>query len=95
MIKLFGNRVLVKREAQKEKTDGGLYIPDAAKEKSDKGEVVALGQGMRLEDGSLLPIVDVKIGDTVLFQSFIGWKITLNQQEYLAIDYDELQGVFE
>ena len=66
------DRIVVKRiEEEADKTAGGLYIPDSAKEKPQEGEVVAVGKGKRLEDGKLVPL-DVQVGDRILFGKYSG-----------------------
>ncbi len=89
------DRIVVKRiENQEDKTQGGLYIPDTAKEKPQEGEVVAVGQGKRLEDGKLVPL-DVKVGDRILFGKYSGSDIKIDANEYLIMREDEVLGVLE
>jgi chaperonin GroES len=70
-IKPLGDRVVVRRAAAQEKTSGGILLPDAAKNKPQKGTVVAVGNGRLLKDGSRRPL-QIKEGDTVLFTSWAG-----------------------
>ncbi|HYO80650.1 MAG TPA: co-chaperone GroES [Bryobacteraceae bacterium] len=87
------DRIVVKRiEEQDEKTAGGLIIPDTAKEKPQQGEVVAVGQGKRSEDGKLIAL-DVKPGDRILFGKYSGSEIKLDGNEYLIMREDEVLGV--
>jgi chaperonin GroES len=89
------DRIVVKRiEDDTEKTAGGLFIPDSAKEKPQQGEVVAVGQGKRNEDGKLIPL-DVKAGDRILFGKYSGSDIKLDNNEYLIMREDEVLGVLE
>jgi len=88
------DRVLVKYSEEAEKTAGGLYIPDTAKEKPQKGEVVAVGPGRVTEDGKLQPI-SVKAGDTVLFDKYSGSKVTMDDVEYLIIREEDILGIVE
>ncbi|MCL5423350.1 MAG: co-chaperone GroES [Nitrospirae bacterium] len=88
------DRVLVKYSEEAEKTAGGLYIPDSAKEKPQKGEVVAVGSGRVTDDGKLQPI-SVKIGDTVLFDKYSGSKVTMDDVEYLIIREEDILGIVE
>jgi chaperonin GroES len=82
------DRIVVKRiEDDTEKTAGGLFIPDSAKEKPQQGEVIAVGQGKRNEDGKLIPL-DVKAGDRILFGK-------IDNNEYLIMREDEVLGVLE
>src|SRR6266446_10633460 len=72
------DRLVVKRiENDQEKTQGGLYIPDTAKEKPQEGEVVAVGKGKRLEDGKVIPL-DVQVGDHILFGKYSGSDIRID-----------------
>ena len=92
-IRPLHDRIVVKRlDEQDEKTAGGLIIPDTAKEKPQQGEVVAVGNGKRTEDGKVLPM-DVKIGDRILFGKYSGSDIKLDGTEYLIMREDEVLGV--
>jgi chaperonin GroES len=71
---------------------GGLYIPDSAKEKPQQGEVVAVGNGKRTEDGKVLPL-DVQVGDRILFGKYSGSDIKLDGNEYMIMREDEILGV--
>ena len=87
------DRIVVKRlENDTEKTASGLFIPDSAKEKPQEGEVVAVGQGKRGDDGKLLPL-DVKAGDRILFGKYSGSDIKMDGNEYLIMREDEVLGV--
>src|SRR5262252_6361760 len=88
------DRIVVKRVEQKEQMQGGLYIPDTAKEKPQEGEVVAVGQGKRLEDGKVVPL-DVQVGDRILFGKYSGSDIKLDNEEYLIMRDDEVLGVLD
>ncbi len=87
------DRILVRRMAEEEKTAGGLIIPDTAKEKPQRGEVVATGKGRILEDGKVLPL-EVKVGDKVLFSKYGGTDLKLDGQEFLMIKEEDVLGVF-
>jgi len=93
-IRPLHDRVVVKRIEEKETVQGGIIIPDTAKEKPQEGEVVAVGQGKRLEDGKLIPL-DVKAGDRILFGKYSGSEIKLEGEEFLIIREDEILGVIE
>ena len=93
-IRPLHDRVVVKRIEEKETIQGGIIIPDTAKEKPQEGEVVAVGQGKRLEDGKLIAL-DVKVGDRILFGKYSGSEIKLEGEEYLIIREDEILGVIE
>src|SRR5579862_2176371 len=89
------DRLVVKRiEDETEKTAGGLFIPDSAKEKPQQGEVVAVGQGKRNDDGKLIPL-DVKAGDRILFGKYSGSDIKMDGNEYLIMREDEVLGVLD
>ncbi len=88
------DRIVVKRIEQKEQMQGGLYIPDSAKEKPQEGEVVAVGKGKRLENGSLVSL-DVQAGDRILFGKYSGSDIKLDGEEYLIMREDEVLGILD
>jgi chaperonin GroES len=88
------DRIVVKRIEQKEQMQGGLYIPDSAKEKPQEGEVVAVGKGKRLENGSLVPL-DVQAGDRILFGKYSGSDIKLDGEEYMIMREDEVLGILD
>lgn len=88
------DRILIKRIEEKETVKGGIIIPDTAKEKPQEGEVVAVGNGKKTEDGKIIPL-DVKAGDHVLFGKYSGNDIKIDEQEYLILREDEILGVLE
>ncbi len=89
------DRVVVKRIEDKETTmQGGLYIPDSAKEKPQEGEVVAVGKGKRLEDGKVVSL-DVQVGDRILFGKYSGSDIKLDGEEYMIMREDEILGILD
>ena len=89
------DRIVVKRITDEvEKTAGGLFIPDSAKEKPQEGEVIAVGQGKRSDDGKLMPL-DVKAGDRILFGKYSGSDIKMDGEEYMIMREDEVLGVLE
>ena len=88
------DRIVVKRIEQQEVMQGGLYIPDSAKEKPQEGEVVAVGKGKRLEDGKVIPL-DVTPGDRILFGKYSGSDIKLDGEEYLIMREEEVLGIME
>jgi chaperonin GroES len=91
-IRPLHDRVVVKRIEEGETMQGGLYIPDSAKEKPQQGEVVAVGKGKRTEEGKLFPL-DVTVGDRILFGKYSGSDIKLDGQEFLIMREDEILGV--
>ncbi len=86
------DRLLVKYSEEPEKSAGGLFIPDSAKEKPQKGEVVSAGAGRITDDGKLQAI-EVKVGDVVLFEKYAGSKINMDNTEYLIIREDDVLGI--
>jgi chaperonin GroES len=88
------DRIVVKRIEQQEQMQGGLYIPDSAKEKPQEGEVIAVGQGKRLDSGKVVAL-DVKPGDRILFGKYSGSEIKLDGEEYQIMREDEVLGILE
>ncbi len=88
-IKPLHDRVIVKRIEEEEKTAGGLYIPDAAKEKPAEGKIVAAGEGKISEEGKLRPI-NVKEGDRVLFSKYAGTEIKVSGEDLLIMREDDI-----
>jgi chaperonin GroES len=88
------DRIVVKRIEQQQEMQGGLYIPDTAKEKPQEGEVMAVGKGKRLEDGKVVSL-DVQVGDRILFGKYSGSEIKLDGEEYIIMREDEVLGVLE
>ena len=88
------DRLLVRRVEEQEKTKGGIIIPDTAKERPLEGEVIAVGSGKRLEDGTLVAL-DVKKGDRILFGKYAGTEIKVDGVEHIIIREDEVLGIIE
>jgi chaperonin GroES len=86
------DRLLVRRVEEETKTKGGLFIPDAAKERPLEGHVIAVGAGKRLDDGKLVAL-DVKAGDRILFGKYAGTEIRLDGVDHLILSEDEVLGV--
>ena len=78
------DRIIVKRVEEETKTAGGLFIPETAKEKPQRGEIVAAGNGKKTEDGKVLPL-DVKVGDIVLFGKYAGTEVKVDGNDYLMM----------
>ena len=85
------DRVLIKRIEEGETVKGGIIIPDSAKEKSQEGEVIAVGAGKMLESGAVAAL-EVKTGDRILFGKYSGTEIRLADQDYLILREDEIMG---
>jgi chaperonin GroES len=88
------DRIIVKRLEEESKTSGGIYIPDTAKEKPQKGEIIAVGKGKVTEDGKVIP-VDLKVGDTILFGKYAGTEVKIDGADYLIMREDDILGVIE
>ena len=88
------DRIIVKRVEEETKTAGGLFIPETAKEKPQRGEIVAAGNGKKTEDGKVLPL-DVKVGDIVLFGKYAGTEIKVDGDDFLMMREDDILAVVE
>ena len=88
------DRIVVKRIEEQETTHKGIIIPDSAKEKPQVGEVIAVGHGKRLDNGTLVPL-DVKAGDRVLFGKYSGSDTKLDGTEYLIMREDDVLGILD
>ncbi len=93
-VKPLYDRLLAKRIEEGEQIQGGIIIPDSAKEKPQEAEILAAGSGKRLEDGTIVPL-DVKAGDKVLIGKYAGTEITVEGDELLILREDEVLGVLE
>jgi chaperonin GroES len=93
-IRPLNDRIIARRTEDQEQMRGGLYIPDTAKEKPQEGEVIAVGNGKLLDNGTRIAI-DVKPGDKVLFGKYAGTEIKLDGEEYLILREDDVLGVIE
>lgn len=87
------DRILVRRMTEEQKTAGGLFIPDSAKEKPQQGEIVATGNGRMTEEGKSLPL-EVKAGDKVLFGKYAGTELKLDGEELLMMREEDVLGIF-
>lgn len=93
-IKPLGDRIVVERIEQEEKTAGGIIIPDNAKEKPKQGKVVAVGAGAKDENGKRITM-DVAVGEIVLFTQWAGSEIKLDGKEYLVLKESDVIGIIE
>jgi len=93
-IRPLGEKVLLKRLEAEEKTRGGIVLPETAKEKPQKGKIIALGDGKLLEDGKRAEF-QVKKGQTVLFASYAGTEIKVDGEEYLLMDEGDILAVLD
>jgi chaperonin GroES len=93
-IRPLGDRILVKRIKEEDKTKGGIIIPDSAKEKPQEGKVVAVGKGKMTETGKLVA-PDVKAGDRILFGKYTGSEVKHEDEEHLILREGDILGVLE
>jgi len=93
-IRPLHDRVLVKRLEEERKTASGIVIPDAAAEKPDQGEIIAVGAGKILEDGKIRALA-VKVGDRVLFGKYSGQTVKVDGEELLVMREEDIMGVVE
>lgn len=88
-----GDRVVLQRDAAEETTAGGIVLPDSAKDKPQRGTIVAVGEGHTRNDGSKIPLT-VKAGDKVLFSSYAGDEIKVDDEEYLLLRESDILATF-
>ena len=93
-IRPLGDRILLKRIEEEDKSKGGIIIPDSAKEKPQEGKVVAVGKGRMLDDGKMVPL-EIKKGDRVLFGKYSGTEVKIEGEEHLIVKEDDILGVIE
>ncbi|GAA5163098.1 co-chaperone GroES [Viridibacterium curvum] len=93
-IRPLHDRVIIKRIEAERTTASGIVIPDSAGEKPDQGEVIAVGKGKILENGSVRPL-DVKVGDRVLFGKYAGQSVKVNGEEVLVAREEDILAVIE
>ena len=94
MIKPLADRVVIKVIDDVQQTSGGIFIPDSAKEKPQKGEVVAVGSGKTLDSGEKEPM-EVKVGDIVLFAKYSGTDVKIDDVEYKIISVKDALAILE
>ncbi len=93
-VKPLGERVLIKRLEEESKTEGGIYLPETAKEKSHKGEVIAVGEGKKLKNGEIVAL-SVRKNDKVLFDKFGGTEVKIEGEEYIILKEDDILAIIE
>ncbi|WP_333900415.1 co-chaperone GroES [Agrobacterium pusense] len=86
------DRILVRRVESEEKTKGGIIIPDTAKEKPQEGEVIAVGRGAR-NDAGQIQVLDVKVGDRIIFGKWSGTEIKINGEDLLIMKESDVMGI--
>ncbi len=93
-IQPLGDRVLVKQTEEKEQVKGGIIIPDAAKEKSQEAEVVAIGSGRLADNGTRVPF-EVKVGDKVLISKYGGTEVSLGDEKFVLLREDDIVAILK
>jgi chaperonin GroES len=93
-IRPLHDRILVKRQEEKEMNKGGIIIPDSAKEKPQEGKVIAVGNGKVTDEGKKISL-DVKTGDRILFGKYSGSEVTLDNEEYLILREEDVLCILE
>ena len=93
-IRPLHDRILVKRQEEKEMKKGGIIIPDSAKEKPQEGKVIAVGNGKVTDDGKKITL-DVKTGDRILFGKYSGSEVKVDDQEYLIMKEEDVLAIIE
>ena len=88
-LKPLGDRVLIKPSEEKEQTKGGILLPDSAKEKPHEGEIIAIGEGKKTEEGKSIPL-SLKKGDKVLYGKYSGTEVTIEEDEYLIMREEDI-----
>ena len=88
------DKVIIQRLEEEEKSAGGIIIPDTAKEKPQQGKVIAVGTGIVLKDGKVIPL-QVKPGDRVLFSKYGGTEVKFGDEDYLVMREDDILGILE
>ena len=94
MLKPLGDRIVVKPLEAEEKTSGGIVLPDSAKERPQTGEVIAVGPGKTLDNGSVAPM-EVVVGDKVVYSKYGGTEVKVDGQDVLITRQDDILGVVE
>ena len=91
-IKPLGDRIVIKPSEEKERTKGGIVLPDTAKEKPHEGEVVAVGEGKKTDDGKIVAL-SVKVGNKVLYGKYSGTEVTIDDVEYMIVREDDVLAI--
>jgi len=94
-VRPLGDKIIIKRAEAQHKTEAGIYLPESAKDKPKEGKVIALGNGLLNRDtGEYMPFT-VKKGDRVLFNSYAGTEIKIDDEEFLIMTEDDILGVID
>ena len=94
MLRPLGDRVIAKTLDMAEKTAGGIYLPDTAKEKPVEAKVIAVGEGVRLADGTVVPI-DVTVGDKIVYGKYAGTEVKVDGEEFVILRAEDIFGVID
>lgn len=94
MLKPLGDRVVVKTLEAESMSAGGIYLPDSAKEKPQQAEVIAVGPGKTLDNGSTVP-VEIKVGDKVVYGKYSGTEIKVDGEDVVVLRQDDILGIVE
>ncbi|MCX8094842.1 MAG: co-chaperone GroES [Caldisericia bacterium] len=93
-LKPIGDKIIVEPEKEEEKTKSGIVLPDTAKEKPQKGKVIAVGPGKVLDNGQRSPM-EVKVGDTVIYSKYAGTEVKIEDKEYLILSDRDILAIIE
>lgn len=94
-VRPLGDKILVKRSEAQTKTDSGIYLPESAKDKPKEGKVIALGSGiLNKEKGTYLPFT-VKKGDKVIFSSYSGTEVKIDNEEFIIMTEEDILGIID
>ncbi|QLK86450.1 co-chaperone GroES [Staphylococcus sp. 17KM0847] len=94
MLKPLGSRIVIEKKEQEQTTKSGIVLTDSAKEKSNEGEVVAVGPGRLLENGERI-VPEVQVGDRVVFQQYAGTEVKRNDKKYLILEAEDVLAIVE
>lgn len=94
MLKPLGDRIVAKAVEAEERTSGGIVLPDTAKEKPQTGEVLAVGPGKTLDNGTVVAL-EIKVGDRVVYGKYSGTEIKIGGEEYVILRQDDVLGIVE
>lgn len=93
-LKPIGDKIIVERIEPESKTKGGIVLPDTAKEKPKEGKIIAIGEGKLLDNGSRVA-PSVKVGEKIIFSSFAGSEVKIDNKEYLIMNEEDILAVLE
>ena len=91
-VKPIGDRVLIQPSEEREKTKGGILLPDTAKEKPHEGKIVAVGEGKKTDEGKVIPLT-LKVGDKVLYGRYSGTEVNVDEETYIMVKEEEVMAI--